>query len=239
MEIMEIIGDALKYPLNNIKSLIIYVILGIIAFLVLALTGAGILVGASVNNFVAGGIIGIFGSIVFLLIYLLIDGYGLDVIKLGIDRVDESPSIDFVRQITNGIKLCIVVIVYLLIPFIVMLLLGYINNMLGVIVGFILLIVFLFALIMAECRLANTGSLGEALNVSEACKDIMRVGIGKILAVIILLFIITFILSLIASIFAGFGDIGSYISAILNGIVTVYTTFVMFRATGLLYSNAI
>lgn len=239
MEIMEIIGDALKYPLNNVKALVIYVILSIIAFLVLALTGVGVLTGAAVNNFAAGGVIAIVGSIIAILLYLLIDGYGLDVIKLGIDRADESPSIDFGRQIANGIKLIIVMIVYLLIPFIVMLLLGYINNMLGVIVGFILLIVFLFALIMAECRLADTGSLGEALNVSEACKDIMRVGIGKILAVIILLFIITFILSLIASVFAGLGDIGVYISAILNGIVSVYTTFVIFRATGLLYSNAV
>ena len=35
MEIGEIISDAAMYPINNVKALVIYVVLGIVAFLAL------------------------------------------------------------------------------------------------------------------------------------------------------------------------------------------------------------
>lgn len=237
MDTMEIINDALKYPLSNVKALLIYVILGIFAYLVLVVTGVGAFAGVLSDHVFAGGLIGIVGCIISILIFLLIDGYGLDVIKFGIDRVDESPGIDFGRQVSNGIKLIIVHLVYFIILFIVMFILSYISSTLALIVGFILGIVFLFALTMSECRLANTGSLGEALNIPGACGDVTKVGIGKILAVVILMVIIFAILGFISSIFTVFGDVGSYISAILSGILGIYGIFVVFRATGLLYSD--
>ena len=109
---------------------------------------------------------------------------------------------------------------------------------LSVIVGAILLIIFGLALIMGECRLANTGSLGEALNIPEAIKDLQAIGIFKVLIVIIIVAIIALILSWIAGLFNGMGSIGSFISAILTAIVGAYTFFFGHRATGLLYSDA-
>ena len=47
---------------------------------------------------------------------LLISGYGLDIVKYGIERREDGPGIDIVRQILNAIKLIIVSFVYYIIP---------------------------------------------------------------------------------------------------------------------------
>ena len=236
MEIGEIIMDSLHYPLDNIKALVIYIVLGIIAAFVLGVTGASAIAAGQLNN-VGLGIVGIIGLIIAIAIFLLIDGYGLDVIKIGIDRENGSPEINIADQIIKGIKLLILGIVYLIIPIIIMILLSAINDTLGLIVGIILIIVFAFGLMMGECRLANTGSLGHALNIPEAFKDVTRVGIVKILAVIIVLMVLYLIISAIAGLFGNFGDIGTAIAAIISGILNTYLTFVGFRSSGLLYSE--
>ncbi len=238
MEIGEIISDAIRYPLNNMKSLLIYIVIMFVMALIIIFTGIGLVAGQETNQVFASGIIGIIGLILIIIIGLLVDGYGLDIIKLGIDKSDAAPEIDIARQVIAGLKCMILGIVYCIIPLIIMALLGYINDTLAVIVGLILLIVFGLALLMAECRLANTGSLGAALNIPEAIKDLQSVGILKTLIIIVLIIIIAGILNFIAGLFGNFGDIGSFISAILSAIVGAYTFFFSNRAVGLLYSDA-
>lgn len=238
MEIGEIISDAIRYPLNNMKSLLIYIVIMFVMALIIIFTGIGLVAGQETNQIFASGIIGIIGLILVIIIGLLVDGYGLDIVKLGIDKSDAAPEIDIGRQVIAGLKYLIVGIVYIIIPFIVMLLLSAINDTLGLIVGVILFIIFGLALLMGQCRLANTGSLGEALNIPEAIKDLQAIGIFKVLIVIIIVAIIALILNFIAGIFSGMGDIGSFISAILSAIVGAYTFFFGNRATGLLYSDA-
>ena len=238
MEIGEIISDSMKYPLSNIKALLIYAVISIVAFLILVLTGVGILTGANINNFIVSGGAGILGVILFILIYLLIVGYGLDVIKYGINRDPGSPGIDFGRQIANGAKYIIVGIVYMIVPAIITLILNlFLKDWLISVISFILVIVFGLALFMAQCRLAKTDSLGEALNIGEAIGDIGRVGLFKLLAVTIIIAIIIFILFFIVGLILQMGTIGSYIGAILMGVLGVYIVFVTNRAPGLLYSD--
>ena len=238
MEIGEIIGDAVRYPLNHTKSLLIYIVIMFIIALIAIFTGIGLVAGQETNQLFASGIIGFIGLLLIIIIGLFVSGYGLDIVKLGTERSEAAPEIDIGRQAILGLKNIIVGFVYCIIPLIVMLLLGYINNTLAVIVGLILFIVFGLALLMGECRLANTESLGEALNIPEAIKDLQTIGIFKVLIVIILICIIGLILNFIAGIFSGMGDIGSFISAILSAIVSAYTFFFSNRATGLLYSDA-
>ena len=238
MEIGEIIGDAIRYPLNHTKSLLIYIVIMFVIALIAIFTGVGLVAGQETNQVLASGIIGIIGLLLIIIIALLVDGYGLDIVKLGIEKSDAAPEIDIGRQVIAGLKYLIVGIVYIIIPFIVMLLLSAINDTLGLIVGVILFIIFGLALLMGQCRLANTGSLGEALNIPEAIKDLQAIGIFKVLIVIIIVGIIALILNFIAGIFSGMGDIGSFISAILSAIVGAYTFFFGNRATGLLYSDA-
>ena len=237
MEIGEIIGDAIRYPLNHTKSLLIYIVIMFVIALIAIFTGVGLVAGQETNQVLASGIIGIIGLLLIIIIALLVDGYGLDIVKLGIEKSDAAPEIDIGRQVIAGLKYLIVGIVYIIIPFIVMLLLSAINDTLGLIVGVILFIIFGLALLMGQCRLANTGSLGEALNIPEAIKDLQAIGIFKVLIVIIIVGIIALILNFIAGIFSGMGDIGSFISAILSAIVGAYTFLFGNRATGLLYSD--
>ena len=233
MEIGEIISDAIKYPLNNMKALLIYIVLSIIMSLALIIGGVSALGADQGSSF---GVLAIFGIIIALIVYLLIEGYMLDVIKFAIARDQGSPEIDIGRQVINGIKYIILSIVYFIIPIIIIMLLSRWET-LALIIGLILFIVFGLAFLMAACKLAETESLGAALNIGEAIKDISRVGIVKILAIIIVLVVLAFIIGLIVNIFGNDGILG-IIGAIINGICSVYLTFFYNRAIGLAYSDA-
>lgn len=238
MELSEILGDALAYPLNNVKALIIYVILGVIAAIVLTFTGVGTIASFATDHWLVGGGIAVIGLIIALIIFLVIEGYCLDIVKFGINRENRGPEVDVVRQAINGLKLFVVNVVYMIIPFVVTYILGKLLGLVGSIIGLIVIIVFAFALFMAQCRLAKNENLSDALNIPEAIADISRVGILKILALIVLLVIVCIIAGVIFAAIASLGDAGSTISLILSGIFEIYFLFVAYRASGLLYSNA-
>lgn len=233
MEIMEIITESLRYPINNIKALVIYVVLCIVAFFALIITGVGIGIVATTDSVALAGGLGIIGIIIAFAVLLLIAGYILDVIKIAINREDGAPEIDPVRQIINGAKLVVVSFVYMIIPIILMAILAAINKYLAI-VGIIIFIFFALALMMGQCRLAKTESLGYALNIGEALKDISEIGIVKVLLVIIIVGIIGVVLSLIGSLIAQYSEI---IGGILTSIFSVYIAFFQNRAYGLLYSD--
>lgn len=94
MGVGDIIGDALAYPFNNIKALVLYAILGIIAGFIggaTILSAAAAFSSKGVAAFAFDGIT-ILGFIVFILVLFLIEGYGLDIIKFGIERRADSPN---------------------------------------------------------------------------------------------------------------------------------------------------
>ena len=100
-------------------------------------------------------------------------------------------------------------------------------------VAIILFIIFSFLQTIAGARLANTGSLTEALNIFESAKDIRRIGIGKVIVLILLVIIIIAVIEAILS------AIYSYVPilSILSIIITPYLIFFAQRAVGLLYSD--
>lgn len=100
-------------------------------------------------------------------------------------------------------------------------------------VALILFVIFSFIQAMAEARLANTGSLGEALNVYEAAKDIKRIGIGKVVILIVLVILVICVVQMILS--AIFNVVP--ILSILSIIIIPYLVFFAQRAVGLLYSD--
>lgn len=237
MGVGDIISDALVYPFHNIKALVLYVILGIIAGLI---GGAAIasIIGAFTTTGIgalAFDILGIVGIIVFILVLFLIEGYGLDIIKFGIERRDDSPGIDIARQISNAIKLIIVSFVYYIIPAIIIFVLGlFLRDWILTIISLILIIVFALANFMAKCRLAKTDNLGDALAIGEAIGDISRVGLGKIIATVVVIVVIAFIVAFIITLI---NNANSTIGGILLGIFSVYFVFFYNRAIGLLYSG--
>lgn len=234
MEIMEILSDALSYPLKNPTALIVYIVLGIICGLAIGGTSVAIAAGMandSVLTVIGGGIVGI---IVTILIGFIITGYELDIIKLGIEKSSYAPQIDPLRQFLNGVKYFVVNIVYLVIPIIITAILAiFFKSWLITVIAFILGVVFGLALMMAQCRLAKTEDLTDALAIGEAIGDIGRIGFIKVLVFIVLIVIIALVLSIIGGMIMQFN---STVGGIFMGIIGVYLTFFISRATGLLYS---
>ncbi|MBP3791754.1 MAG: DUF4013 domain-containing protein [Methanobrevibacter sp.] len=235
MELGEILSDALVYPFQNIKALVLYIILGIILGIAISGTVVGIAAGTATKNIFALVGLGIIGIFISLVIGFVITGYQLDIIKYGIERSAAAPGIDFVRQFINGVKYFVVIIVYMIIPIIIGAILAVIfQHWLSSIISFILAIVFSLALLMAECRLAKTEDLGYALAIGDAIGDISRIGALKVVLFIILIAVITFILFLIVGLI---NQWNSTVGGILLGILGVYIAFFIGRATGLLYSQ--
>lgn len=235
MEIMEIMQDALAYPLNNLKALVIYIILGIILGIAVIGTVVGVAASAAVDNVLAAFGAGIIGLIIALLIGFVISGYELDIVKYGINRNDGAPGIDIVRQFINGVKLFAVNIVYFIIPIIISAILAVIfQHWLSAIISAVLFVIFALAAFMGHCRLAKTEDLGNALAIGEAIGDISRVGIGKLILFIIVVVLIAFVLYFIVALIAQWNQT---VGGTLMGILGVYITFFVGRATGLLYSD--
>ncbi len=237
MGVGDIIGDAISYPFKNIKALVLYVVLGIIAGII---GGATVFsVAAAVSTKGLGGFafsgLSIVGFIVFILVLFLIEGYALDIVKYGIERRDDSPGIDFGRQVLNALKLIVVTIVYYVVPAIIIFVLGlFLREWILFIISIIVFIVFALANFMAKCRLAKSDSLGEALAIGEAIGDISRVGLGKLIATFIVIAVVLVIVAFVIGFISG---LNATVGSVLLGIFAVYFTFFYNRAIGLLYSE--
>ena len=273
MDIIEIIKDAFVFPSKDLKLLLIYELLSIVAAVFLTI-GILVYVLGFVNPecFLWGGI----AVIISMVIGWVLSGYLISIIKSGIDFDDVVPEFEWWENFTTGFSSFIVSIVYFIIPAFIVFVVGYITNIQGnaiavvrelssqiasayvknsttivltsvtqpmvnlaislaatITVALILFVIFSFLQTMAEARLANTGSLSEALNVFEAAKDITRIGVVKVIAVILLVIIILGIIEMILSAIFSYAPILS----ILSIIITPYLVFFTQRAVGLLYSD--
>ena len=222
--------------------------------------------------FMWGGI----AVVIAMLIGWLMSGYLITVIKSGIDLDDKVPEFVWWDNFITGFNNFIVSIVYFIIPAFIVVVVGYITNVVSnagivcqefysqvlnvymgtssviayealsqamvnlvislsitITVALILFVIFIFIQTMAQARLANTGSLSEALNVFEAAKDIKRIGVGKVIVTILLILIIAGIINMILS--AIFTIVP--LLSILSIIITPYLVFFVQRAVGLLYSD--
>ena len=236
MKMTEIISDAVEYPFYNIKTFAVYSIIGIIG---------GIFGGTDFIEIVfSGGLndptliaqeFGYLGAVILFIAYLLISGYNLDIIKYGIAKRSDTPGIYLARQIPNALKLIVVQIVYYIIPTVIILVLGFIfKNWFGSIIGFIIAIIFAFAEFMAKCRLAKSNSLNSALAVNNAINDIAKIGMIKVVIMVLAIAIISFALAFLLGFVYKYNSV---IGGILFGILNVYIVFAYNRATGLLYSK--
>ena len=98
----------------------------------------------------------------------------------------------------------------------------------------ILFIIFSIIQSAAEARLANTGSLKEALNIFEALKDIKRIGVVKVIILVLLVFVI---MAIIEIIFISLFQYYPFLLSIIYIILTPYMALVTQRTIGLTYSE--
>ena len=230
MDLNDLIMDSIVYPSKNVKALCIYMLLSLIIGIVTVATGL-------TNTSKMAGldvIVAFVGVIVLLALIFLVEGYVLDIVKFGIERRNDAPEIDFVRQATNGVKVFIISFVYMIIPTIILVLSG--NNIVGIIISLILFIVFGLLLSMAQCRLAENEDIVDALNFKGVYDDIMAIGLTKVVLTIIVIAIVTGCISAFVS--GIFGILGNeLLTAIVASIIDIYLLFFSNRAVGLLYSD--
>lgn len=242
MALVEIIKDAIMYPINNIKALVIYLLLGLLVGLVAVFTGLGGLYTGSFN-LGAGLIVGFIGLLFIVCILLVALGFSLDIVKFGIDKRDDAPGIDLLRQMTNGLKYIIVTIVYLIIPIIITAILAYFSQNLAMIVGLILTIIFAFVLYMAICRLAKTESLSHALDISGAIGDLTELGVVNVVITIIvaeivglvIVFVLTFVITVIIGVISQ--NLILALVPIFASVLDAWLLFYSNRVMGLVYSE--
>ena len=115
MKLGEIFGDALKYPISNPQSLIIVGVIFLIANLTTLLAQFGVRNSAFATIW----------TIVALVVSLLLVGYGLSILKNAIDLGDDIPSFDWMNNFIDGIKVLVVQVVYMIVPTIVSIIVGY------------------------------------------------------------------------------------------------------------------
>lgn len=236
MEIMEIIINSISYPAQHLKSLVIYFALGLIGGIIIGLSGARTAFAAGHGSFFTF-FVAIIGLIIAVIIGFVIEGYGLDIIKFGIRRLNASPEVEFERQSINGIKSLVVFIVYYIIPIIIMFLLSFIfRDWILFILGFVLFIIFSLAFAMGQCRLAKTDDLSNALDISAAIDDIFNIGIAKVILTIIAISIVILVITGIFSAITNF-IFGTAVASAIMGIIDAYVLFFANRALGLLYSE--
>jgi len=124
MEVIDIFKDSLIYPSKDwIKVLILGILMLVpvlfVVFPVLAVV---------FNQFIGAVILGMLFVIVFLILYLIVCGYSLSVIKETINDSEECPEFQWVKNLIDGIKYVVVSIAYSIIPILVTLLLAYVTG---------------------------------------------------------------------------------------------------------------
>ncbi len=100
----------------------------------------------------------------------------------------------------------------------------------------ILFLIFSLLQAMAEARLANTGSLREALNIFESAKDIRRIGVGKVILLFLLIIIVIAVIEIILITVLSYY---LFLLSVIFIIITPYLVLVTQRALGLLYSDIV
>lgn len=236
MSIGEIFSDAIKYPFNDITKFVIVGVIALIASLTSVIASFG--VDSSAITAIA--------SIISLIFSIVLLGYGISVIKKGIENSDEIPDIDFRKNITDGIKAIIIEIVYFIIPIIIAVLVLGVGGLVGAgldhvvmglgLSGLVVVIIFIiFAIFetVAIARFADTDDLGAALSIGEVIADVQRIGILNIILFVIVAFIIIFIASLITGLIGQIPYVGVIIASILIG---AFIVLFYHKALGLLYA---
>lgn len=237
LSLVEIFSDAIRYPFSDITK---FLIVGVISLL------AGL--SSIVNSFgIDNSAISLVAVLITIIFALILSGYGVGVIKKGIQHSDEIPDIDLVANLVSGIKVLIIGIVYFLIPiiitFILLVITGTIGATLdnvsaglgfGTIIAVILFAAFAILETVAVARFADSEELGSALSIGEVIEDIKRIGIVEILAFVVVAVIIIVAAFIISVLIGLVPYIGAIIGTLLaGGFVALFYN----KALGLLYSQ--
>ncbi len=250
METKDLFKNSLSYPLNDYKKLII---LGVIFIIVNIYT---IYNGMGGKNTILTTVLSIIGFIVG----IISSGYLLSIIKNTIDGSDIMPDFQIKENLILGIKNYILAFIYFIIPVAIVLVVAWATGLLGsilsvsdwtkipeatlntimasgsitLLVAIVLFVIFGALEIIGECRLAESNSLSEGLNIKEVVSDISDIGLGNFVIWLVLFVIISLILAIIYGFISIIPFIGLIISSIIvSPFIAIFTS----RSMGLIYAN--
>ena len=242
MDLGQIISNSFTYPFKDLKRLVIVCVLFVFPLI--------LPIGVICKSDIAIAL-----GIIFLLVFILIiPGYTVAIVKNGISVSNELPSFKIGRSIVNTIKLILLRIVYMIIPVAVFLislfvLVGSFSTIFSadfnaisvistfatvLIVSYIVYFVFEFLLIFARARLAYYDSLVEALKIHKVIRDIINIGIGRVIGWYIVMAILLGFISFICILLLLIPYIGL---AIYVCIALPIMLIINYYSLGLLYSN--
>ncbi len=241
MDVGKIISNSFKYPFRNIKKLPILFIL----FILVALIPIGMI---SDNRYVV--ILGLIGFFIFILI---VPGYLLSFVQIGLNESSMFPSLSFAKNIYNSIRLLVLRIVYMIVPAVVFFIAlstwgvssidmltkfnvpGFLLTMgLVLIVVLITYILFEVLLFFAKARLAYLDSLTEALKMNKVVGDIRNIGVRNIVKWLIIMAVLLIVVSFVSSWVMMIPYVGFliYIAIVIPTMESIAN-----YSLGLLYSN--
>ena len=241
MNIGNIISNSLKYPFRNLKKLPILFIL----FILFSFIPIGVIYD---NKYVLT-----IGAIAFFAFILIVPGYLLSIVNIGLNESSMFPSIDFGKNIYDTIRVLVLRIAYMIVPaavfYVVLSTMGVssigmladikvhsflLTLILMIFVVLITYVVFEILLFFAKARLAYFNSLSEALKVHKVVSDIRNIGIFNIIKWVIFMVILMIVVSYISSWLMLIPYVGFLIYL---GIVIPILESIGNHSLGLLYSN--
>ncbi len=206
MNIGKIISSSFKYSFRNIQKLAILFILS----LLFALVPIGLVYD---NNYALA-----LGVIAFLAFILIVPGFLLSIVNIGLNESSLFPSMDFGKTIYDSVRVWALRIAYMIVPATVFLIalstmgkssmdmlanIQIPNFILTVGLIFIIVLVtylvFEFLLFFAKARLAYFNSLSEALKIHKVVLDIKNIGIVNIIKWAIVMVVLLVVVSYISS----------------------------------------
>jgi len=257
MEIFEILKDSVKYPFADIKMLLIIgvilvvgsvldsigsyvdngivVILGMIASLVLSILVMGYSLDVfkfaidlddavpelDVESNLKNGVKVLIVTIIYYIIPCIITTVaailtsGFAITKLaGLNNINNATAAEAAIQIFTPDFVAAIGVV--------------------MVIAIVLYIIFTLLSLMGEARLARTGSIDDAISFRQSYSDLKEIGIGKTLALLILLFIVVAIVVFIMVLVSLIPIAGILIATLIGA---PFLVFMQNRAYGLLYSE--
>ena len=260
MDLGEVIGDSLKYPFSDWKKILVLGILATMSSLGIAVLFIGTLLG--IKNIVV--IIALFITGYFLCGFL-INGYKFRIIKTSLGGVAELPVFNnWIEMFVDGIKVSIVVVVYLLPTILIMafaaltilpvlgilgsnpspsalkIILSILSATLLVLLGILYMIIILPINYMAVAHMAeNHSKLGAAFRFHEIMDKIGDIGWGNLIIWYLVIGMIYLVILVIGSVVTGiFSILNPVIGIILSSLfVTPYLYMYLNRSIALLYMS--
>ena len=240
MDAIDLIKDALKYPLDDINAFLKLAIPNLL-WVIIIIIGSIFVIGAPtvrLANLSLSflGIVNIVLGIVFALFY---SGLTIEIIRRTINNSKQLPELNF-DYLIDGIKFLIISIVYCL-PIIILTLIATvivvvnpnyaIISVILALIAIVIGVITVFALILGMCRYAETKSMSEALDINNIYEIANRIGLANFIVITILIIVVGAIISFVMQLIT----IIPFIGVLIFSIVTTYLLMYQARAYGLLY----